>query len=268
MASVELVAELHARAAELYQAAPWDDCNKKLGVLIPGCSWRLGVPMGNQGKVRGFCIDEYDTRESAVERQAHHPSMKLPAILYLREGDVPFADADAAATHGFEAIDGYYPVPVYPEPGHTTFSTTRPPKSDLEWMVRAIPAVIAFCKEHREALRRMAIYGETFGMLAHRQRLSTSFTTSAGALPACTVTVCFPPPAAERMPERAEVDDTETRLSQVGKRMRIYGLTGRPELNGKWCRLTAYRANKMRFAVHLEATNESVLLKPANLEYS
>jgi hypothetical protein len=40
-------------------ASPWEECNKKLGVLVPGCGWRLGVPMGNLGKCHGFCIDEY-----------------------------------------------------------------------------------------------------------------------------------------------------------------------------------------------------------------
>jgi hypothetical protein len=49
------------------------------------------------------------------------------------------------------------------------------------------------------------------------------------------------------------------------QRVRIDGLSGRPELNGRYGKTTRYVTDKSRFAVTLEGDDESVLLKPANL---
>ena len=106
-------------------------------------------------------------------------------------------------------------------------------------------------------------------MEAQGVKLSTTFTTTAGVLPACSVTVCYPPPAVEKMPVwEFDCNDAATYNQAVGKRMRIHGLHGRPELNGTWGSVTAYHAGKVRYAIKLEMTGESVLLKPANLEKS
>ena len=268
MTSPCLPHQVHARAAELYRAAPWAYCNQKLGVLVQGCSWRLGSPMGHQGTLNGgFALEEYEGPSDRAPRGWRYA--QIAALLYLREDEVPFADAEAAETHGFElAVDGFYPVPVYPDSNGTrpkTFSTTRPPKNDLEWMVRAIPAVIAFCEQHKHELSR----GATAPSWPLHHKLSTTFTTTAGVLPACSVTVCYPPPAVDKLPDRSEfVEDVAVYMSKLGKRLRIYGLQGRPELNGTWGEATAYDAKKARFTIKLELTGESVLLKPANLEKS
>ena len=51
-----------------------------------------------------------------------------------------------------------------------------------------------------------------------------------------------------------------------GRRVRIAGLKGRPELNGR-CGVAAYfDAAKGRYEVALEGEVEAVLLKPANLQ--
>lgn len=49
------------------------------------------------------------------------------------------------------------------------------------------------------------------------------------------------------------------------QRVRIEGLSGRPELNGRYGKTTRYVTDKGRFAVTLEGDSESVLLKPTNL---
>jgi hypothetical protein len=178
---------------------------------------------------------------------------------------VPYADAEEAEKHSFELADGHYPVPMYPTSGGG-FSNTRPPLADLEWMVRALPAVLAFIREHKA--RGLTLAGHCM-MEAVGKKFSTTYTTTDGVLPACTVTVCFPPPAVELMPDRPELaDDAHVYAAKVGNRKRIHGLSGRPELNGTWGMITEYRADKVRYVVKLEATGECVLLKPANVAHS
>ena len=51
-----------------------------------------------------------------------------------------------------------------------------------------------------------------------------------------------------------------------GRRVRIAGLKGRPELNGRSGVATYFDAVKGRYAVTVEGEAEAVLLKPANLQ--
>ena len=51
----------------------------------------------------------------------------------------------------------------------------------------------------------------------------------------------------------------------VGRRVRIHGLSGRPELNGLSGTATSYLSAKGRYAVAV-AGHDSVLLKPSNLQ--
>lgn len=146
----------------------------------------------------------------------------------------------------------------------------RPSKTDLEWMVRALPATLAFCAEHKAALEQLIQPGSAMHshLDLHGKRLSTTFTTTAGALPSVSVLICYPPPAEYRLPDREEVNDDAARASIVGRRMRIHGLASRPELNGTWGTLTAYHDAKIRYAVKLDAGVETLLIRPANLEWS
>ena len=50
-----------------------------------------------------------------------------------------------------------------------------------------------------------------------------------------------------------------------GRRVRIFGLKGRPELNGRCGVAGRFVAAKGRYAVTVEGEAEAVLLKPANL---
>ena len=59
----------------------------------------------------------------------------------------------------------------------------------------------------------------------------------------------------------AESDEQTDQL--VGKRVRVTGLVGRPELNDKIATAVSYHTEKGRYAVEVEG--EHVLLKPANL---
>ena len=56
--------------------------------------------------------------------------------------------------------------------------------------------------------------------------------------------------------------------SLVGRRVRIAGLKGRPELNGRSGVAAYFDAAKGRYAVTVEGEAEAVLLKPANLQAS
>ena len=51
-----------------------------------------------------------------------------------------------------------------------------------------------------------------------------------------------------------------------GRRVRIAGLKGRPELNGRCGVAAHFDAAKGRYAVTVEGEEEAVLLKPANLQ--
>ena len=157
IAPVELLREFYSRAAEFRRAAPWKGCNRKLGVLIPGCSWRLGVPMGNLGKLNGgFAIDAYDTagvtgglarvaamlnpslppaspgHESSAQESVRAGYSKMPALLYFREDDVPFADVESAEANGFELDEGewyitHQPQPPTPRPGMPSWTCSHTP---------------------------------------------------------------------------------------------------------------------------------------------
>lgn len=51
-----------------------------------------------------------------------------------------------------------------------------------------------------------------------------------------------------------------------GARVRVKGLTARPELNGERGRILAFHAERGRYAVAMHVSNERILLKPVNLE--
>ena len=51
-----------------------------------------------------------------------------------------------------------------------------------------------------------------------------------------------------------------------GRRVRIFGLKGRPELNGRSGVAGRFDAAKGRYEVAVEGEAEAVLLKPANLQ--
>ena len=74
---------------------------------------------------------------------------------------------------------------------------------------------------------------------------------------------------------RAELQEHVARMTSdelldrlVGQRVRIDGLVGRPELNGKLGTAVRYHTEKGRYAVEVEGAppREHVLLKPANLQ--
>ena len=63
----------------------------------------------------------------------------------------------------------------------------------------------------------------------------------------------------------AAVDAATAAAPLVGRRVRVEGLTGRPELNGRCGEATAYDAARGRYCVDIEGEPSPVLLRPDNL---
>ena len=144
--TAELLHEFYAAATAYSRSKVWERCHIKLGVLIPGSPWRLGVPLGWPGTIPhgGFAIDEY-TSAASPEPIALGA---MPSFLMMTENSTPFADVEAAETHGFAVADGLYAVPLFSGKQTMKPSLDRPSASDLKWMTAALPAVAAFIDRH------------------------------------------------------------------------------------------------------------------------
>ena len=66
LADSELLRALYAGAAAFWRSGATKACRAKLGVLVPGFAWRLGVPTGwsLEPHAGGFMIDEYVTPDA------------------------------------------------------------------------------------------------------------------------------------------------------------------------------------------------------------
>lgn len=192
-ATVDLVDRFHAAAAAYSVSKVWGDCRVKLGVLVPGSPWRLGVPMGWSGQIAhgGFAIDEYTSPTNPEPLQMS----AMPGFMMMTEDNVPFADVDAAEEHGFQVEDGLYPVPAFCDTESMTFSLRRPGALDLTWMIAALPAVTAFIEKHGFTKTQTARH------LTERLE-STGAERMTYAIEETGVVVCFPPPSCEWMPDR------------------------------------------------------------------
>ena len=91
---------------------------------------------------------------------------------------------------------------------------------------------------------------------------STGTGTGTGAAPApATAATAVLPSAAVALPHAAP-----SPCNLLGRQVRIDGLQGRPELNGRCGVAGRFDAAKGRYEVAVEGEVEAVLLKPANLQ--
>ena len=93
-------------------------------------------------------------------------------------------------------------------------------------------------------------------------------TRQAGPTLCHALVAALPKRRAELQEHAARIKSDELLDRLVGKRVRIDGLVGRPELNGKLGTAVRYHTEKGRYAVELEGVppREHVLLKPVNLQ--
>lgn len=190
--SVDALAQFHGAAAAYSRSKAWGKCRVKLGVLIPGSPWRLGVPLGWSGTCwPGFAVDEYTS-------PGQPEPMKLgamPAFMLMDEYDAPFSDVEAAEKHGFQVDEeGKYAVPMFTDEKSALPHLHRPSALLLKWITNALPAVTAFIDKH--GLTK----AQTASHLHERFESSITYVNEETG-----VVVCWPPPSPEWMPDRGDI---------------------------------------------------------------
>ena len=124
----------------------------------------------------------------------------MPGFIFAEEDDVPFADAEVTAANGLDLADDgrLHPVPLSCDDDDFKPSLERPGAADLEWITAALPAVTTFTQKHAAVLTRYQGGPE--------RALLTAPLTHIHGEGGSAITVCFPPPSAEWMPDRPDLE--------------------------------------------------------------